>query len=45
MEVLLDEFGNEIIRKKEQPENAKPEGHPDTQQAAEEPKQTKISEN
>jgi len=45
MEVVLDEFGNEIIRKKEQPKNAMPEEQPDVQQAAEEPKQTKITEN
>ncbi len=45
MEAVLDEFGNEVIHKKQQPENVQPEGHPDSQQAAEEPKQTKITEN
>ncbi len=43
--VVLDEFGNEVLRKKELPENAKPEGQPNSPQAAEEPKQTKITEN
>jgi len=45
MEVVLDEFGNEVLHKKEQPENAKPEEQPNSPQAAEEPKQTKITEN
>ncbi len=45
MEIVLDEFGNEVIRKKQQPENVQPEGQPDAPHAAEEPKQIKITEN
>ena len=42
MEMVLDEYGNEVIRPKEHQEHVTNTAHPDAQQAAEEPKQTKI---
>ena len=42
MEIVLDEFGNEVIRPKEHHENVNSQVHPDAPQAAEEPKHTKI---
>ena len=42
MEMVLDENGNEVIRPKEHQEHVTNTAHPDAQQAAEEPKQTKI---
>ena len=41
-EMVLDEYGNEVIRPKEHQEHVTNTAHPDAQQAAEEPKQTKI---
>jgi penicillin-binding protein 1A len=41
-EMVLDENGNEVIRPKEHQEHVTNTAHPDAQQAAEEPKQTKI---
>ena len=41
-EIVLDEYGNEVIRPKEHQEHVTNTAHPDAQQAAEEPKQTKI---
>jgi len=42
MEVVLDEFGNEIVRPKPQHEEVQQQALPESQQAAEKPKQTKI---
>ena len=42
MEMVLDEFGNEVIRPKEHQEHVNTQTTPNAQQAAEEPKQTKI---
>jgi penicillin-binding protein 1A len=42
MEMVLDEFGNEVIRPKEHHEHVNTQTTPNAQQAAEEPKQTKI---
>lgn len=42
MEMVLDEFGNEVIRPKEHHDNVNTQVHPDVPQAAEEPKYTKI---
>ena len=44
IEMVLDEFGNEVIRHKDKHENANTHAQPEGQQAAEEPKQTKITE-
>ena len=40
MEIVLDEYGNEVIRPKEHKENANQQPQPDEPQVAEEPKQT-----
>ena len=40
--MVLDEYGNEVMRPKEHQEHVTNTAHPDAQQAAEEPKQTKI---
>ena len=40
--MVLDEFGNEVIRPKEHQEHVNTQTTPNAQQAAEEPKQTKI---
>lgn len=45
IETVLDEYGNEVIRKKENPDKMNTNGSSDNPSAAEEPKQTKISEN
>ena len=42
METVLDEFGNEIVRPKARHEEVQQQSLPEGQQAAEEPKQTKI---
>jgi penicillin-binding protein 1A len=42
MEMVLDEFGNEVNRPKEHQEHVNTQTTPNAQQAAEEPKQTKI---
>ena len=42
MELVLDEFGNEVAVPKQHHEDANNHQQPDPQQAAEEPKQTKI---
>lgn len=45
IEMVLDEFGNEVIQHKENHENANTHAQPEEHQAAEEPKHTKITEN
>ena len=45
IEMVLDEFGNEVIQHKENHENANTHAQPESHQAAEEPKHTKITEN
>ncbi len=45
IETVLDEYGNEVIRKKDNPDKVNTNGPSDNPSAAEEPKQTKISEN
>ena len=42
MEMVLDEHGNEVLRHEEHQEHVNPQTTPNAQQAAEEPKQTKI---
>jgi hypothetical protein len=42
MEMVLDEFGNEVVRPKEHHDHVNTQTTPNSQQAAEEPKQTKI---
>ena len=42
MEMVLDEFGNEVVRPKEHHDHVNTQAAPNSQQAAEEPKQTKI---
>ena len=42
METVLDEFGNEIVRPKARHEEVQQQALPESQQTAEEPKQTKI---
>ena len=44
MEMVLDEFGNEVVRPKEHHDNVNTQSSPNAPQAAEEPKQTKIEE-
>ena len=45
MEMVLDEFGNEVVRPKEHhDDNVNTQSSPNAPQAAEEPKQTKIEE-
>ena len=44
MEMVLDEFGNEVVRPKEHHDNVNTQSSPNAPQAAEEPKQTKIED-